>query len=165
MKNLRSILAAVVLIAGVSTNAWAHHSRSNFDLDTVLEFHGVITEYSWRNPHTFATLAVQDDAGESKELLLELNSVSVLTRQGWTRDTLSVGDEVTVFANPDHDGDKKHAPEDGQHEKAPWAKARIDGKSSSSLAGIHGLPPCSSPTKGDMRSGSPMRNSILRDSW
>jgi hypothetical protein len=106
MKNQRSFLSTVAILAILPAIAWAHHSRSNFDLDTVLEFHGVITEYSWRNPHTFATLAVKDDAGESKELLLELNSVSVLTRQGWTRDTLSVGDEVTVFANPDHDGDK-----------------------------------------------------------
>ncbi len=96
----------VILTIFMPALALTHHSRSNFDLDTVLEFHGVIIEYSWRNPHTFATLAVTDDAGETKQLLLELNSVSVLTRQGWTRDTLKVGDEVTVFANPDQNSSK-----------------------------------------------------------
>ena len=101
-----SVASLAVLVLVMPALVLAHHSRSNFDLDTVLEFHGVITEYSWRNPHTFATLAVTDDNGETKELLLELNSVSVLTRQGWTRDTLKVGDEVTVFANPDQNNGK-----------------------------------------------------------
>ena len=101
-----SVRTVAVLAIILPALALAHHSRSNFDLDTVLEFHGVITEYSWHNPHAFTTLAVTDDAGETKELLLELNSISVLMRQGWTRDTLKVGDEVTVFANPDHDGGK-----------------------------------------------------------
>ena len=86
--------------------ASAHHSRNNFDLETVLEFQGVITEYSWRNPHTFATVAVETEAGESRELLFELNSVSVISREGWTRDTMKAGDAVTVFANPDQDPDK-----------------------------------------------------------
>lgn len=101
--SARTIVLLTVVMPAL---ALAHHSRSSFDLDTVLEFHGVITEYSWRNPHAFATLAVTDDAGETREVLMELNSVSVLTRQGWTRDTLKVGDEVTVFANPDHNENK-----------------------------------------------------------
>lgn len=88
------------------SSAWSHHSRANFELDNVLEFAGTITEYSWRNPHTFAKLAVATDSGEAKELLLELNSISVLTRQGWTRETLQVGDEVTVFMNPDRNKNK-----------------------------------------------------------
>lgn len=102
----RTVTRIAVLAVIAPALVLAHHSRSNFDLDTVLEFEGVITEYSWRNPHTFATLAVTNDAGETREVLLELNSISVLTRQGWARDTLKVGDEVTVFANPDQDSSK-----------------------------------------------------------
>ena len=106
IRQSRFLLFATVLAVIVPAIAWAHHSRSNFDLNTVLEFHGVITEYSWRNPHTFAKLKVTDESGEARELLLELNSISVLSRSGWTRDTLKVGDEVTVFANPDQDSGK-----------------------------------------------------------
>ena len=106
MRNLRPLLIGTLLATSLLSSAFAHHSRSNFNLDTVLEFQGVITEYSWRNPHTFATLAVKSESGETRELLLELNSISVLTRQGWTRETLSVGDEVTVFANPDRNKGK-----------------------------------------------------------
>jgi len=106
MRNSRLLLLATVLAVSLPAIVLAHHSRSNFDLDKVLEFQGVITEYSWRNPHTFAMLAVTDESGDTRELLLELNSISVLTRQGWTRETLSVGDEVTVFANPDRNSSK-----------------------------------------------------------
>ncbi|MFL2546901.1 MAG: DUF6152 family protein [Candidatus Rariloculaceae bacterium] len=106
MTPLRPLPVAVVLAAGLTTTVWAHHSRNNFDLETLHEFQGVITEYSWRNPHTFVTVAVENESVETRELLMELNSISVLNRAGWTRDTLSVGDKVTVFANADKDPDK-----------------------------------------------------------
>ena len=86
--------------------SFAHHSRNNFDLETQVEFSGVITEYSWRNPHTFATLEVETESGATTEVLFELNSVSVMSREGWTSDTIQVGDEVTVVANPDRDPSK-----------------------------------------------------------
>jgi len=92
---------------GFSTLTSAHHSRSSFDTSTLLEFSGVVTEYSWRNPHTFATVAIEDENGDrQEELLFELNSITVMTRQGWTRDTMKVGDQITVFANPDNNRDK-----------------------------------------------------------
>ncbi len=100
MRYLLPLLVAVALAAGLFSSAWSHHSRANFDLDRQIEFHGVITEFSWRNPHTFAMLEVIAESGETEELLLELNSIAVLTREGWTKETLKVGDEVTVFVNP-----------------------------------------------------------------
>tara|TARA_B110000483_G_scaffold142539_1_gene170411 strand:- start:9003 stop:10145 length:1143 start_codon:yes stop_codon:yes gene_type:complete len=105
-KKVLSLSIAILLSGGLSSTASAHHSRSNFDMDTKLEFSGTITEYSWRNPHTFATVAVEDESGGTKELLFELNSVSVLSRAGWTRDTLQVGDRITVVANPDLNANK-----------------------------------------------------------
>jgi len=107
MTRERVLAAAAIATALLSSAVWAHHSRGNFALDDVVELHGVITEYSWRNPHTFVTLAVENDAGETEEWLLELNSISVLTGTGWNRDTVKVGDEVTVFGNPDLDRSKK----------------------------------------------------------
>ena len=97
-------VACLTCLAGL---AHAHHSRGNFDLDDVLELNGVVTEYTWRNPHTFVTLDVENDAGEVEEWLLELNSIAVLTGTGWSRDTIQVGDRVTVFGNPDNDRSKK----------------------------------------------------------
>ena len=98
MTNLRFISTAA-LGACLCAIAGAHHSRGNFDLENTVEFQGTILEYSWRNPHTFVTLAVQNDNGETEEWLLELNSIAVLTGTGWNRDTLTVGEKVTVVGN------------------------------------------------------------------
>ena len=84
----------------------AHHSRATFELDKVTELAGMITEFSWRNPHTFATLATTDASGQPVEWLLELPSVTAMRVFGWEPDTLSVGDEVTVVGNRDRDHGK-----------------------------------------------------------
>ena len=102
MRNPRTLSVACALAAGLSVTVSAHHSRTNFDQETLLEFEGVLTEYSWRNPHSFATVVVETETGETRELLMEMNSISVLSRGGWTRDTMKAGDRVTVFANPDN---------------------------------------------------------------
>ena len=107
MKAKRTFFCAVAGTACLGVLAHAHHSRGNFDLEDVVELNGVVTEYTWRNPHTFVTLEIGNDAGEPEEWLLELNSIAVLTGTGWDRNTLSVGDRVTVFGNPDNDRSKK----------------------------------------------------------
>ena len=107
---MKTGITALCTIAGatcLAALAHAHHSRGNFDLDDVIELNGVVTEYTWRNPHTFVTLNVENDAGEVEEWLLELNSIAVLTGTGWSRDTIQVGDRVTVFGNPDNDRSKR----------------------------------------------------------
>ena len=106
--NARHALSLAIAATGCfGVLAHAHHSRGNFDLEDVVELNGVITEYTWRNPHTFVTLEIENDAGEAEEWLLELNSIAVLTGTGWDRNTLSVGDRVTVFGNPDNDRTRK----------------------------------------------------------
>ena len=107
MKPGQFSLLGILGAACVLCTAHAHHSRGNFDLDDVIELNGVVTEYTWRNPHTFVTLDVENDAGDVEEWLLELNSIAVLTGTGWTRDTIQVGDRVTVFGNPDNDRSKR----------------------------------------------------------
>jgi len=107
MRHFIAILYALALCTALSAVAWSHHSRGNFNLEETVELSGRITEYSWRNPHTFATLAVRNDNGVEEEWLLELNSVSVLTGTGWNRETLQVGDEVTVVGNLEHNPTSK----------------------------------------------------------
>ena len=107
MKAKRTFFCAAAGTACLGVLAHAHHSRGNFDLEDVVELNGVVTEYTWRNPHTFVTLKIENDAGEPEEWLLELNSIAVLTGTGWDRNTLSVGDRITVFGNPDNDRSKK----------------------------------------------------------
>jgi Family of unknown function (DUF6152) len=100
------LMAACAMGAGLCAPAVAHHSRSNFDLDTVAEVEGVVTEYSWRNPHSFAVVTATDDNGNETEWTFELNSTPVLKRYGWTPETLHVGDRVIARGNPDRNPDR-----------------------------------------------------------
>ena len=94
MKHSIIIMAAGILMAALP--ALAHHSDAALDMNSVLTFEGVVTEYSMQNPHTYFTVETINDAGERVEWTVQMASALTVARRGWTRDTLSVGDRVTV---------------------------------------------------------------------
>ncbi len=52
-----AVTATVLAVAAlVAMPALAHHSRSNFDLDSTVEVEGTVTEFAWNNPHAFAVV-------------------------------------------------------------------------------------------------------------
>ena len=100
-------LAAALLAATSTTSALAHHSRANFDLESVVEVEGVVTEFTWRNPHAFAVVESTNPDGTKEPWTFELNSTPVLKRFGWTPDTLKASDRVVARGNPDHDAERR----------------------------------------------------------
>ena len=89
------ILAAVATLA-LAAPAWAHHSHANYDSSEWVEFDGMITEVHWMNPHVWLYLEIEDEAGEEKVWALEGGSIGALTRGGWRRDSMAVGDDIHV---------------------------------------------------------------------
>ena len=65
---------------------------------------GTIKEFSWSNPHSWLYVVVIDESGQTVEWGLESSSASGLARQGWRRDSLSPGDEISVSFRPMRDG-------------------------------------------------------------
>ncbi len=106
MNKSRLLLFTVTLSVCFAEGISAHHSRTNFELETVIEIEGVITEYTWRNPHSYARMDVVDENGETVNWLVELQSTPMLTRLGWAQDSLKPGDIVTAVGNPDKDRSK-----------------------------------------------------------
>ncbi len=100
---------AACLAACVATPALAHHSRANFDMEREIDFTGTIKEFSWRNPHAYLVIEGIDDSGRMIDYTFEMNSTPVMMRYGWSRDSVAVGDHVTVRGNPDKDGGKRFA--------------------------------------------------------
>ena len=96
------IMAVGILMAALP--ALGHHSDAALDMNSVLTFEGLVTEYSMRNPHTYFTVETINDAGETVEWTVQMASALTVARRGWTRDTLSVGDRVTVGVRPSRDG-------------------------------------------------------------
>jgi len=95
------ILFSVACLVAVPVGG--HHSDAGMDVDSVVAFEGTVTEFSWRNPHVY--IGVETDVtGETVEWALQLGTTNGLTRRGWTRDSLLVGDRVAVRAHPAQDG-------------------------------------------------------------
>jgi hypothetical protein len=88
--------------------AFAHHSfAAEYDDKKVITLKGVVTKFEWTNPHVRFYIDVKDDKGNVTNWDLELMSVNTLTRAGWSRHALNVGDEVVVSAYMAKDGSKR----------------------------------------------------------
>ena len=85
-------VSAAVVAAPVA----AHHSVSAwFDTTAMTEIEGVVTAFSWQNPHVVFTLQAGDALWE-----IETLSISGISRWGITRDLVAVGDRLRVAGNP-----------------------------------------------------------------
>ena len=80
--------------------ALAHHSfYAQFDADKPVKLTGAVTKVEWENPHAWFYIDVKEDGGRVANWGLELGSPNLLIRAGWVRNTLKIGDAVTVEAS------------------------------------------------------------------
>ena len=95
-------VAAVLLAAGP---VFAHHSvAAEYDINKPVTLKGSVTKVEWMNPHARFYIDVKDASGKVTTWNFELASPNVLVRNGWTRKSLAVGDEVTVEGSQAKDG-------------------------------------------------------------
>lgn len=86
-------LAGMLMLASVR----AHHSfQAEYDADRPISLTGTVTLLEWTNPHARLYIDAPNDDGEIVNWDLELGPPTVLMRQGWRRDSLVPGTEVTV---------------------------------------------------------------------
>lgn len=95
------VLVATAAIAGgalATGAAIAHHSfAAEFDRDKPIELTGIVTKVEWTNPHVWFYINVRDEeSGEIVNWGAELGPPHGLQRRGWRRDTLAIGEQVTV---------------------------------------------------------------------
>jgi hypothetical protein len=110
MRTLSSALVILSIGLGTlaSTQATAHHSFAVFfdNEQGVVSVRGVVTEFSFRNPHGLIRLQVKDKSGQMVEWKAETNSPSILERRGWKKDSLKAGDEIILEGWQARDGSR-----------------------------------------------------------
>ena len=100
VKNIVVLSAALI----ISAPALSHHSNAGLDMESVVTIEGTVTEFSWRNPHVYFMVESTNDRGEQIEWTVQLASTITVTRMGWNRESLLVGDWVTVKAHAARNG-------------------------------------------------------------
>ena len=94
--KLAALLACIALLA-VVVPLQAHHPFSaEYDKNKPITMMGTVTKIDWMNPHIWIYIAAKDDSGKVTQWQCEGGPPNSLTRNGWTKNALKEGDQVTI---------------------------------------------------------------------
>ncbi len=106
-QNPRLAVSFLIVVALVmaANSAFGHHGTGiAYDSRKPTVVKGIVTDFSWKNPHAQLFLDVKDESGTVQQYAVEMNSPGVMIRQGWTKRQFKVGDEVSITVYPSKAG-------------------------------------------------------------
>ncbi len=102
MRNLFAALIAMLLSTHLANSH--HASYAIYDQSRTVTIDGIVTDVRLVNPHARLNVDVLDDAGDRVTWSVEMSGKLSLSSLGWTDDTVSVGERVTVTGSPARSG-------------------------------------------------------------
>ena len=106
MNNYFCVLVSGVILCTATPSLALHSFAAQYDPDRPVTLKGVVTKIEWTNPHARFYIDVTDEAGNVINWNLELASPNILNRNGWSRNFVALGEEVTVDGSLARDGSK-----------------------------------------------------------
>jgi hypothetical protein len=102
LRTVRSKVGSFVafgLMLLAVTPAIAHHSfDAEYDSKKPMTITGIVTKLDWINPHAYVFIDYKDESGAIRSYRIEMGPPYALVRGGWKRDTVKIGDKITVEA-------------------------------------------------------------------
>jgi hypothetical protein len=93
------------LLLTLTSAALAHHAyTAEFDTTKPIKLSGVLTKVEWSNPHIWLYLDVKDDTGKVTNWGFSASPPGMLTRRGITKNSLKLGDVLTISGHRAKDG-------------------------------------------------------------
>lgn len=93
-------IGAAFMLCVIATVAYGHHSPAAYNLRETLTVQGAVKRIDWFNPHVYVYVEETLDTGEKVTWEVEAFPPAILRRTGWTRDTVRIGDVLTIIGNP-----------------------------------------------------------------
>ncbi len=104
IRLLRIELLMGIAAFGFCGQAVSHHSHSMFDHSREVSITGTVTEFSFRNPHVFLYLDVEQEGDETVNYWVEMSNIPGMIKRGIGNRTFQRGDVVTARVFPLKDG-------------------------------------------------------------
>lgn len=106
-KGTRAIAIGFVFVCSfvLTEAAFAHHGTAAYDPSKQLTVRATMTEFEWANPHCELRFDVNDGKGNVQHWTVQAINPLMLSRFGWTRESLKPGDVVTVIFRPAKNGE------------------------------------------------------------
>ena len=91
------ILLVALLVALPAGRVTAHHSfAATFDASKAVRVSGTLAKVEWTNPHIYFYVDVTDDKGTVTRWACESGAPGALSRRGFKRSLLKLGDMLIV---------------------------------------------------------------------
>jgi len=97
-KSIKFLILGITILFGQL--GLAHHSAVVFDNSATVTKTGVVTQFIMRNPHMILTMDIENEGGVIEEWNIEGQSIAGMQAMGFTRNSVSVGDTITVKMYP-----------------------------------------------------------------
>jgi hypothetical protein len=109
LKYMRTHFVAACLVGclALGTSAFAHHGTANYDTGKTITVKGTVTDFQFVNPHVQIYWDAKDESGATQKWQGELTSPNRLTRNGWSKNSIKLGDAITISGYPTKSGSRE----------------------------------------------------------
>ena len=105
VKHTTIALLALMVFFMIAMPLLAHHGNAAYDMDKTVSLKATITGFEFGNPHVQVFFDTKDGSGKVLHWNCEGTNPAMLSRIGWSRETLKPGDQVTLVVHPNKNPD------------------------------------------------------------